>query len=301
MSYETALLALAEADPNIVVLTAENRAHIRGLAEPLGPRFIDVGIAEQTLVGVAAGLALRGRKPVVHALAPFLTMRAFEFIRTDVGIGRFPVKLVGFVPGFLSDGNGATHQSLEDISLMRGIPGMQVFCPENAAELEAFLPEIMENPAPCYIRYTSREGPGPELPAKLGSAAVRREGSDVTLVSFGVLVEQAEIACAALQQQGLSVGLINLRWLSPTDEGALLHAARSSRLVVTIEDHFAHGGLYALLCELLVRERVSVKVRSCAFDGRWFKPATLARVLEHEKFSGARLAERVLRFLEEEA
>src|SRR5271166_5824977 len=105
MNYEQTLLALAEANPALVVMTAENRAAIRNLPAPLGPRFIDVGICEQTLIGAAAGLALRGRIPVCHALATFLTLRAFEFIRTDVGIGGLPVKLVGGVPGFLSDGN----------------------------------------------------------------------------------------------------------------------------------------------------------------------------------------------------
>ncbi|HTA92201.1 MAG TPA: transketolase C-terminal domain-containing protein [Polyangiaceae bacterium] len=301
MSYESTLLALAEADPNIVVLTAENRAHIRSLPEALGARFIDVGIAEQTLVGVAAGLALRGRKPVVHALAPFLTMRAFEFIRTDVGIGRLPVKLVGFVPGFLSDGNGATHQSLEDIALMRGIPGMQVFCPENAQELEAFLPEVIASPAPCYVRYTAKAGETTRPAAPLGSADVRSEGRDVTLISFGLLVEQAEIACEILRRSGLSVGLINLRWLSPVDEAALLAAARHSRLLMTIEDHFQQGGLYSLLCELLVREGVRARVLPHAFDGRWFKPGTLERVLDHEGFSGQKLAARALLAVQEEA
>src|SRR5207245_579692 len=141
------------ADPRVVVMTAENRAAIRALPEKLGARFIDVGICEQTMVGAAAGLALRGRVPVVHALATFLTMRAFEFIRTDVGIGRLPVKLVGGVPGFLSDANGPTHQAIEDVALMRGIPGMEIVCPTDEEELAAALPEILQSPRPAYIRY----------------------------------------------------------------------------------------------------------------------------------------------------
>lgn len=298
MSYESTLLALAASDPDLIVLTAENRAHIRGLAEPLGARFIDVGIAEQTLVGVAAGLSLRGRKPIVHALAPFLTMRAFEFIRTDVGIAGLKVVLVGFVPGLLSDGNGPTHQSLEDIALMRGVPGMSVFCPENSAELQAALPQIMAAPGPCYVRYTGREGSS--TPRPLGAADVRRSGTDVTLITFGLLVEQAEQAALELERRGVSTGLISLSWLSPLDERALVAAARSSRLLVTIEDHFRIGGLYSTLCELLVRARVSTKVLSRAFDARWFKPATLPRVLAHERLTGPQLAEDVLSALKEQ-
>src|SRR5262249_43090646 len=111
MNYQDLLLSLANDDSAVVVLTAENRAHLGALPQMLGPRFIDVGICEQTLVGASAGLALRGRVPIAHALASFLTMRAFEFIRTDVGIPGLPVILVGFVPGFLSTANGPTHQA----------------------------------------------------------------------------------------------------------------------------------------------------------------------------------------------
>ena len=103
MTYEEKLKELAERDPTIVVMTSENRAAIRNLPQALGKRFIDVGIAEQTMIGAAAGLALRGKTPVVHSLATFLTLRAFEFIRTDIGIANLPVKLVGGVPGFLSE------------------------------------------------------------------------------------------------------------------------------------------------------------------------------------------------------
>src|SRR5262249_56711334 len=135
VTYEERLTEIAESNADVVVMTAENRAAIRNLPGRLGSRFIDVGIAEQTLVGAAAGLALRGRVPVVHALATFLTMRAFEFIRTDVGIAQLPAKLVGALAGFLSEANGPTHQALEDVSLMRGIPGVNVCCPADQQEM----------------------------------------------------------------------------------------------------------------------------------------------------------------------
>ena len=122
MTYEELLTQQALADDRFVVMTAENRALVRNIYAHLGNRFIDTGITEQTMIGAAAGLALRGRIPVVHALASFLTMRAFEFVRTDAGIPNLPIKLSSFIPGFLSDGNGPTHQAIEDISLMRGIP-----------------------------------------------------------------------------------------------------------------------------------------------------------------------------------
>src|SRR5262245_27479814 len=138
-------------------MTAENRAAIRHVEAELGERFIDVGIAEQTLVGAAAGLALRGRIPIVPGIAAFLTMRAFEFIRSDAGISGLPVKLVGWQPGLLSEANGPTHQAIEDVALMRAIPGMEIFCPADEAELVQTMTTVVDRPGPCYIRFNSVE------------------------------------------------------------------------------------------------------------------------------------------------
>src|ERR1700756_3468647 len=157
MTYEELLTQISLTDERVVVMTAENRALVRNLPGLLGKRFIDTGITEQTMIGAAAGLSLRSRIPVVHALATFLTLRAFEFIRTDVGIANLPVKLSGFIPGFLSDGNGPTHQAIEDVSLMRGIPHMQVFCPADEQDMLYALPHVWSSPNPAYVRVNIRK------------------------------------------------------------------------------------------------------------------------------------------------
>jgi transketolase len=297
-SYQEALLAAALADPRLVVMTAENRAAIRQLPERLGPRFIDVGICEQTMIGAAAGLALRGRIPVVHALATFLTMRAFEFIRTDVGIGGLPVKLVGAVPGFLSDANGPTHQAIEDVSLMRGIPGMEVVCPADEDELVAALPSILASPGPCYIRYVG--GPARvrhQAPYVLGQAEVLAEGGDVALLSYGYLVGEVARAAELLAAVGIKARVLNLRSLVPLDEEAVLRAARETSLLVTVEDHFLTGGLHSIVAELMLRRRLAPRVLPLALDNRWFRPALLPEVLEGEGFSPSKIADRVRRAL----
>src|ERR1044071_1068283 len=134
LSYEDFLRQRAEQDDALVVMTAENRAAIRNLPPAIGGRFIDVGICEQTMIGAAAGLAPRGRTPGGHALATFLTPRPFAIIRPDGRIASLPVKMIGGVPGVLSEANGPTHQALEDIALMRAIPGVEVFCPADEQE-----------------------------------------------------------------------------------------------------------------------------------------------------------------------
>jgi transketolase len=293
-SYEERLKAIALADENVIVMTAENRAAIRNLPASLGARFVDTGICEQTMIGAAAGLALRGRTPVVHALATFLTLRAFEFIRTDVGIAGLPVKLIGGVPGVLSEANGPTHQALEDIALMRGIPGMQIFCPADEQELIDALPAILASRAPAYVRFNaSKPAITHQSDFQIGKAEVIALGADVIVLTYGFLFKEAVAACEVLRQQGVSAGLINLRTLRPVDEAVILQAARSTRLLVTLEDHFLTGGLYSIVAELLVKHRLSCDVMPIAFEDRWFKPALLDDVLQHEGLTGEQIALRI--------
>lgn len=291
MTYEELLTQTALADERVVVMTAENRALVRNMPQNLGKRFIDTGITEQCMIGTAAGLALRGRTPVVHALAAFLSMRAYEFIRTDLGIGNLPVKLSSFVPGFLSDGNGPTHQAIEDVALMRGIPNMQVFCPADEQDLLQMLPTIWASPAPSYVRINTRPSTYQhKQPFEIGCAEVVSTGSDITLLVYGMLFEQALIAADILRHAGHSVGLVNMRSLKPVDEHTILDVCLNSDLVVTIEDHFLTGGLYSIVAETLLKYRKTANVHPIALKGKWYKPGRLNEVLTHEGFTGAQMA-----------
>lgn len=295
MTYEQKLKEIAEKDDRLVVMTAENRAAIRNLPPSLGKRFIDVGICEQTMVGAAAGFALRGRIPVVHALATFLTMRAFEFVRTDVGIGNLPVKLVGGVPGFLSDGNGPTHQAIEDVSIMRGIPHMNVFCPADEYELVEGMEAIIESPAPTYVRYNASK-PAVEHKGKfqIGKAEVLSYGTDVAILVYGFLLAEAVKAKEILEGQGVSVRLVNIRMPKPIDEEAVLRAVAETSLLVTIEDHFLTGGLYSIVAEILLKRGLKASVHPIALKERWFKPALLPDVLQYEGFTGQQIADTIM-------
>jgi transketolase len=293
MTYEELLTREALADERFVVMTAENRALVRNIYAHLGSRFIDTGITEQTMIGAAAGLALRGRIPVVHALASFLTMRAFEFVRTDAGIPNLPIKLSSFIPGFLSDGNGPTHQAIEDIALMRGIPNMTVFAPADEDDLLKMLPEVWNYPAPSYVRINTRKTDYEHAPFEWGKAEIVAEGSDVTILTYGLLFEQTLEAVKILENEGLSVGLINMRSLKPVDERAIMQAAESN-IVVTVEDHFLTGGLYSIVAETLLKHRTAAHVVPFALNEKWFKPSLLPQVLEHEGFTGKQIAEKIL-------
>ena len=296
VTYEDRLRELALADDRIIVMTAENRAAIRGLPDVLGRRFFDTGITEQTMVGAAAGLALRGRVPICHALAAFLTMRAFEFVRTDVGIGGLPVKLVGGVPGLLSDGNGPTHQALEDIALMRGIPGMRVVSPADEAELVDALPAIIDDPHPVYVRHV---GLPPSIdhtePFAFGRAARIDDGTDLTILTHGFLLREVVEARPLLANAGIDAGVVHMRTLAPVDEDAILEAAASGPVAV-VEDHFATGGLVTIVAETLMRNRLSATVIPIALNG-WFRPALLDAATEAARLDAASITQRITREL----
>lgn len=297
MTYEELLKELVDKYERYMILTAENRAAIRNLPDQIGDRFIDTGITEQTMIGVSAGLALRGRIPVAHALASFLTMRAFEFIRTDVGIADLPVKLVGGFSGFLSEANGPTHQAIEDVSIMRGIPNVNIFCPADEEDMLIGLQKVLESPKPFYIRYNNLKPVHKHSKEfEIGKAEVISEGKDVTILVYGVLFKQAIEAKEILVKKGISVGLINLRTLKPIDEAAILKVTKSSKLLVTLEDHFITGGLYSIIAEIFLKNKKMCNVLPVALMDKWFKPAMLKDVLEYEGFTGEKIADRILNY-----
>jgi len=301
MNYETLLKNLVHTDERFVIMTAENRAAIRNLPHELGEKFIDTGITEQTMIGMAAGLALRGRIPIAHALASFLTMRAFEFIRTDIGIPGLPVKLVGGVAGVLSEANGPTHQAIEDVSIMRGIPNINIFAPADEQDMLIGMKEVLQSETPFYIRYNNlKSAVTHSAKFEIGKAEIINFGDDITILTYGTLMRQAYEAMMILESNGLSVRLLNMRTLKPIDEEAIVNAAIETSLIVTCEDHFITGGLYSIVSELLIKNNIHNTVLPIGFTN-WFKPALLGDVLKYEKLTGLEIAGRIYSKYEETA
>ena len=308
--YEQALVELAESDPRIVVMTAENRAALRSLGDRIGKRFLDVGIAEQTLLAMAAGLARAGRRPVVHALAAFLTMRAFEFIRTDIGIPGLPVILTGYVPGLLSEANGPTHQAIEDIGLMRLIPGMGVYSPATVDEIAESLPMLIRSGRPWYIRYTSAQrDDAMSLPkTKFPDPQILREGEDCCFCTHGIVTPSVLQAAELLEQKGISARVVYLPVLSPVPEDVIDSQFRKFPLIVAVEDHFRTGGLSSILAERLASTAHILMARGLGIPrivphtlgDRWFTPCLMPRLLKEEGFNPEHLADQIHMILTEE-
>lgn len=303
--YEQLLRDQCAVDPRIMVLTAENRGHMRTLPPYLGDRFIDVGIAEQTMIGMAAGLASRGRVVIVHALAAFLTLRAFEFIRDDVAIPELPVIMVGMVPGILSDGNGPTHQAIDDVGLMRALPNIGVFCPADEEEFVEGMAELLNNPRPCYVRYIGtqpayRREERITLQRGMTISDERECCPDIALLTYGAMVPHVIEAAQFLEREGMSVRIVHFPMLDPLDESAIVEALNDASHTVIVEDHLVRSGLYAMVCEIAVRHQIATSIHPIGF-ATWFPAGRLAQVLEVCGLNGVSIAARVSGIVREHA
>lgn len=282
-SYDDCLVELCQADEKFIILTAENRAAIRSLPERIPNQFFDTGITEQTLVGVCAGLALRGRTPFAHALAAFLTMRAYEFIRTDIGIPKLPVKLVGFVPGLLSDGNGPTHQAIEDIDIMSSVPGMQIFCPADTNELIEGVQLFSQEQAPTYIRYIQRQNVFSANQSgfdRIWQGSVFGTGSKNLIISTGFLSDHAHQVFLHLASQGYDCKHWHIPVIEPFPQEKALRLIHQADNLFILEDHRRRGGLGQRFINLKAESAFTATLNHFDFGEGFFVPGRLDEVLK---------------------
>ncbi len=254
-----ALTKIAETDNRIVVLEADLMScHATKVFKEAHPdRFVNVGIAEANLMGVAAGMATMGKIPFAYSFGPFATRRCYDQIFISVAYAKQPVKIVGTDPGVTAEANGGTHMPFEDMALMRAIPKMVCFEPTDAAMLEAAVPQIIAHDGPVYIRLFRKKAEHvfDEVPDfKLGKATKIRDGKDVTLVASGIMVSRAIEAANLLAEEGISAAVVNVHTWKPIDEEAIVEAVKATGALVTCENHATNGGLGSAVAEVVVEK-----------------------------------------------
>jgi transketolase len=241
---------LAEQNPDLVLLTQD--LSMASFAARFPDRYVDVGITEQNLIGVAAGLAHAGKLPFVVAMAPFVSMRGFEQIRDDCAYNRNNVKILAPFAGLEAGPWGATHHAMEDIALMRSIPGMTVLSPADPNECLRAVRAAAAVNGPVYIRLgflTPIDGYDAEF--HIGQAVSLRPGGDVTIIATGGCVSTALAASDTLKADGVSAAVLNMHTLKPLDQAAVERAARGTGRIVTVEEHSIIGGLGGAVAEVI--------------------------------------------------
>ena len=258
VAFAEELAALARKDPRIVAVCNDSvgSSNLVGFAKEFPDRLVNVGIAEQDMVGVAAGLANGGFVPFVSCAAPFLTGRALEQIKADVAYSDYPVILCGQSPGMSYGELGPTHHSIEDVAWMRALPNMTVIFPADPAETRAALRWAASAGKPAYIRISRFKIPSitPEGQAfEVGKAIELRPGSDLTLIATGTMVSRALEAAEQLKAKGHQARVLDLHTLKPLDAEALLRAAKETGRIVTVEEAAVEGGMGSAVAALLAQ------------------------------------------------
>ena len=254
------LVRAAAADKNVVALTADLKesTQVDTFAQKYPSRFFDVGVAEQNLAGVAAGLALSGKIPFMTSYAVFSPGRNWDQIRVSIAYNQANVKIISTHAGLNVGPDGATHQALEDIALMRVLPHMTVVVPADSIQAEQAAQAIARRRGPCYLRLTRSATPvimSDQPTFAIGKAQVLLEGSDVTIIACGPLVYQSLLAARHLSEQGIAATVINCHTIKPLDERTIINWAKKTQAVVTVEEHQIAGGLGSAVAEVLARRQ----------------------------------------------
>lgn len=298
-SYGEELVELGKEHDDFVVLDADLAAATKtGLFKAAFPdRHVDCGIAEQDLMGIAAGIAAAGHKVFASSFAMFAAGRAFEQVRNSIGYPHLDVKIGATHAGLSVGEDGATHQCCEDIALMRTIPGMTVIVPSDDVEACAATRAAYEMDGPVYLRFcrlaTSVVNDRPDYDFKVGKAYVLREGTDVTIVACGLMVEQALEAARQLEASGVSAEVINAPTVKPLDAETIVASARKTGRVVTAEEHSVIGGLGSAVCDVL-SEQHPVPVRKVGVEDTFGESGPAVEVLKKYGLTAEHVAEAAL-------
>ena len=254
------LLERAAKDKDIIALCSDSRgsASFTKFAEELPKQFVEIGIAEQNLVSISAGLAKCGKKPYAASPACFLSTRSYEQCKVDVAYSDTNVKLIGISGGISYGALGMSHHSVQDIASMSAIPNMRVYIPSDRLQTECLMRELVTDEKPAYIRVGRNavddiyeEG---NVPFEMDKAVVINEGSDIAIIACGEMVKPAKDAAEILNKKGISVAVIDMYCIKPLDEKTLLKVAYDVNIIITIEEHAPFGGLGSMVSQVISRE-----------------------------------------------
>ena len=297
------LKAAGETNELIVALCADltDSTQMSKFKEAFPERFIEIGVAEQNLVTVAAGLARAGKIPFTSSYAAFSPGRNWEQIRTTISLNNMPVKIVGSHAGVSVGPDGATHQMLEDIALMRVLPRMVVIAPGDGIEAEKATKALAENGQPSYLRLAREKTPifsTIDSPFEIGKAYVLREGKDVSLMGTGTMTYQLLVAANILAEQGIEAEVVHVPTIKPLDHDTILASAKKTGRVVTAEEAQAAGGFGSAITEFM-SETLPMPIKRLGMLDRFGESGEPNELLDHFNLTGAKMAPIIAEFTKE--
>jgi transketolase len=296
-AYGEALVELGKENPDVVVLDADLAKSTKTIdfGKQYPHRFFDMGVAEQNMLGTAAGLAAAGKIPFCSTFAVFAIGRAFDQLRNSIAYPRLNVKICASHAGITVGEDGASHQSVEDIALVRSVPNLTVFIPADAVETKKAVMAAAEIKGPVYIRLGRMAVPvlhEDDFVFEPGKALLMREGADATIIATGIMVAEALSAARQLAEEGLDVRVLNIHTIKPLDVGAVISAAKDTKAIVTAEEHSIIGGLGSAVAET-VCEHYPVPVYRVGIPDTFGESGTPAELIERYGLTARHLVEAV--------
>jgi len=300
--YGSTLVELGKENRDIVVLDADlsPSTMTKYFAREFPERFFDCGIAEQNMVGIAAGLASSGKIPFASTFAVFLPGRSFDQIRVSIAQPLLNVKLVATHGGISVGEDGSSHQAVEDLSLITSLPGFTVIVPADAIETAQAVKAAASGYGPFYIRLARLKVPlvyTDDYRFELGKAVMMRQGKDVTIIAIGILVAAALEAAENLKKEGIDCCVLNMPTIKPIDEAAIIKAATDTGAIVTAEEHLEHGGLGSIVAQVVVENR-PVPMEFVALKDTYAESGTPAQLLEKYGLTARGIEQAVRKVLE---
>jgi len=301
-AYGEALKELASSDPNIVVLDADvSKSTMSCKFKEVAPdRFINMGIAEQDMIGTAAGIATCGKQVFASSFAIFATGRCYDQIRNTVAYSKLNVKVIGTHAGLTVGEDGPSHQALEDIALMRVIPNMRVFCPADEIETREVIKYISKTDGPFYVRLSRGKSPkiynSMEYEFDPVKGKVLEEGKDVSLIATGIILNEVLKAAEILRENGINSEVIAINSIKPIDSDLIVSTAKKTKRVVTIEEHSIIGGLGSAVCEVL-SEKHPTKMLRIGVNDQFGKSGKAEDVMKLYELDPESIARKVKNFI----
>ncbi len=296
-AFDTALLELGKENKDIVAVSCDSASGggMGSFFKAFPQRTVETGISEQNAVGICAALARQGMIPIIVVITPFITMRAYEQVRDDIGYMNMNVKLVGSGGGLAYSTLGSTHQAIEDVALMRTIPNMTILSPCDAYDIEAALRQAVSIKGPVYIRMPrqTRRVIAAERHVKIGKAEVLKDGKDMAIFATGPMVEEAQIASEILKGDGIDAAVISFMTIRPLDEQTVKAYADKVGTIVTVEEHSVVGGFGSAVAEMLAPVKNSPRVISMGIKEGSKNTGPYKELLDHYGLTGERIAENI--------
>ncbi len=265
ITFIKSLIEIVRSDKRVMLITGDLGFSVFEEFQKNYPRqYLNPGVAEQSLTGIAAGLALEGKIPFIYSIVPFITMRNFEQIRNDICYQNLNVKIIGVGAGLSYGIYGHTHYGLEDISLMRILPNMTVFSPGDPVEVAWVVSEAMKIQGPCYIRLGKVGEPivhKNKVRLKVGKGAIIQDGKDLTIMATGVLLPRALEVASLLKRRGFHSRIVSIHTIQPLDEELIVDCVRETKAIFTLEEHFIQGGLGTAVAEVIAEKNLQIPFR----------------------------------------